>query len=661
MSTDAGIFIALEGTDGSGKGTQFTLLTDRLRTAGYTVTTVDIPRYDHPSSYFVKQYLNGAYGTVDEVGPYTASLFYALDRYEAAAEIREALAAGHIVLANRFTGSNMAHQGTKFPNAEQRRGYFIWIDNLEFELLRIPRPTLNIVLRVPAEIAMTLVERKDQRSYTDKKKDIHEADAGHQQKTVEVYDDLCNLFPKDFLRLDCVRGGQLLDIETVHNLLWEKVRPLLPEVPPPSAGPTDNGDAPVAPSTATPLALQPPAVLSMVINQASNLLAARVAEVSAVQLLEVPPVPPLADQSTSQAGVHYYVPAHFNATLKQHYCEVMDQLLEIYAKIHHGLASHQQTIHADQAGPTTAWAATQPVPPSEIAQQVLPLAFSGTVGLTGDASAMSELISHLRSLPGAEAQAAGEQLRAHFHQIRPETLTNDEPTAVRYKQLTAAGLRDVAEELLPDTYALEGNRSVHLADYQPHNEFTLLPEMLYAFTNQPLNDLRTAIDSWPYEQKLRAFTTYIGERSDAAQTPGPLLEQFRYDWELSSDFAAFHTMQQQTTVAMAHQAFSPRYGYDVPGEIEAADLTELYEKCFMLSLELYSAIQAAGYSDDAEYAVLRGHKLHWTLSHTASQAFQLYEHIPPRASVSYQALTAAMYAELADRHPLMAEAIRFAR
>lgn len=226
-----GTFIVIEGTDGSGKGTQFKRLVARLESEGYDVATFDFPQYDQPSSYFVREYLNGKYGTADAVGPYTGSLFYALDRYEAAPKIRQALAEGKVVLANRFTGSNMAHQGTKFANAEQRKGYFIWLDNLEFQMLGIPRPDQSIVLRVPAEIAQQLVDQKNERSYTDKKRDIHEADLRHLQRAVEVYDDLCHLFPKDFLRIDCVRSGKLMNIDQVEDMVWHTVQPLLPKLP----------------------------------------------------------------------------------------------------------------------------------------------------------------------------------------------------------------------------------------------------------------------------------------------------------------------------------------------------------------------------------------------------------------------------------------------
>jgi len=227
--TRTGFFLVIEGTDGSGKGTQFDLLAKRLQKQGYEVATFDFPQYEEPSSYFVREYLNGNYGTAEEVGPYTSSLFYALDRFQAADHIRQALLEGKVVLANRFTGSNMAHQGTKFDNAEERRGYFIWLDNLEFEMLHVPRPDTSFVLRVPAETAQKLVDQKGERAYTDKKRDIHEADINHLRRAVEVYDDLCQLFPKDFQRLDCTRDNELLDIETIHELIWQKVEPMLPK------------------------------------------------------------------------------------------------------------------------------------------------------------------------------------------------------------------------------------------------------------------------------------------------------------------------------------------------------------------------------------------------------------------------------------------------
>lgn len=223
-----GVFIALEGTDGSGKTTQFELLKNKLTKQGYAVEVFDFPQYDKPSSHFIREYLNGKYGSIKDVGPYTASLFFALDRYEAAPSIKQAINDGKIVLTNRFTGSNMAHQGASFSSLEQLRGYFLWLDQIEFDLFKIPRPDISLVLRVPAEAAQKLVDKKQTRGYTEKTRDLHESDLDHLKKSVQVYDALCQLFPKDFKAIDCVRNKRILDINQVEIMVWETIKTYLP-------------------------------------------------------------------------------------------------------------------------------------------------------------------------------------------------------------------------------------------------------------------------------------------------------------------------------------------------------------------------------------------------------------------------------------------------
>jgi dTMP kinase len=235
MSQPKGLFIVIEGSDGSGKGTQFNLLKERLRATGYDVAVFDFPRYENDSSYFIRRYLNGEYGPASKISPYTASLFFALDRFEASKDIEKALREGKVVLSNRYVGSNMAHQGGKFADPVEQRGFFVWEDNLEFELLKIPRPDINFFLRVPAQVSYELIKKKSQREYTAKSHDEHEGDLNHLKNAITTYDLLCQLFPKDFTAIECTKAGKLLSIAEISNLIWDKLKPLLPvERPNPS-------------------------------------------------------------------------------------------------------------------------------------------------------------------------------------------------------------------------------------------------------------------------------------------------------------------------------------------------------------------------------------------------------------------------------------------
>ena len=213
-----GKFIVIEGSDGSGKSTQFKLLVDHFEKQGKEIVVYKFPQYEEPSSFFVREYLNGNYGSADELGAYTPSLFYALDRFHAAKTIRQHLDAGRIILCDRYAGSNMAHQGQRFNDITERDEYFTWLHNLEYDMLRIPKPDLSLVLLMPAKIASRLMdERHDKRSYTDKQKDILEADLGHLERAVAVYESMCELFPSDFTPIQCVKEGTLRTIDDIHQ------------------------------------------------------------------------------------------------------------------------------------------------------------------------------------------------------------------------------------------------------------------------------------------------------------------------------------------------------------------------------------------------------------------------------------------------------------
>lgn len=218
-----GKFIVIDGTDGSGKKTQTDLLVEELKINGYEVEVTDFPQYGQKSAGMVEEYLNGKYG---QVNPYAASLFYAVDRFDASFKIREWLDAGKIVISNRYVTANAGHQGGKIADRDERIAYFKWLDKTEYGIFNIPKPDLNIILHVPAEIAQRLVDSKDAaaREYAGgKKRDLHEADLEHLKNAERVYMEIVHLFPNTKL-VECVEKEELLSPAAVHNKVWELVR-----------------------------------------------------------------------------------------------------------------------------------------------------------------------------------------------------------------------------------------------------------------------------------------------------------------------------------------------------------------------------------------------------------------------------------------------------
>ncbi len=214
-----GFFVALEGIDGSGKSTAAKLLAQSLRRLGRRVFLIKFPRHGHPSAWAVDQYLNGAFGSATTIGPYIPSIFYALDRFAAAPDIRKQLAAGAIVIADRYVASSLAHQGGKIRNAKARKRFFQWKENLEYKIFGIPKPDLTIILDLPVRIAETLIAKKQRRSYILRgKRDLHERDRGHLARAAAVYRQLARR-PHTVLH-NCAPGDKLLSVKEVHEKIW---------------------------------------------------------------------------------------------------------------------------------------------------------------------------------------------------------------------------------------------------------------------------------------------------------------------------------------------------------------------------------------------------------------------------------------------------------
>lgn len=184
-----GTLIAIEGIDGSGKRTQVELLKSALSARGHQTYLTGFPIYDSWFGKMVGEFLNGEFGPLEEVDPYFTALLYAGDRFETKGQIEEALGAGKIVLADRYIGSNMAHQTARVA-PEERAEFVKWIEHLEYQIYGLARENLVIYLRVPPLEAQKLVAQKSARAYTGATHDLQEGSLRHLQEAAENYDAL---------------------------------------------------------------------------------------------------------------------------------------------------------------------------------------------------------------------------------------------------------------------------------------------------------------------------------------------------------------------------------------------------------------------------------------------------------------------------------------
>jgi dTMP kinase len=195
-----GKFIVLEGIDGSGKRTQLEALGLALARRGLAFSQISFPNYGGFFGKLVTRYLNGEFGSLAAVDPHFSAVLYAGDRLESKPLIEQALASGKILLADRYIGSNLAHQGARVPR-DKREEFLAWLKQLEYSVYALPAEDLVIYLRVPVAHAHHLVGQKAARDYTKLRRDLHEADVAHLEAAAQVYDELAR--QSHWLRIDC--------------------------------------------------------------------------------------------------------------------------------------------------------------------------------------------------------------------------------------------------------------------------------------------------------------------------------------------------------------------------------------------------------------------------------------------------------------------------
>lgn len=225
-----GKIIVIDGVDGSGKGTQCALLKKRLKEENYSLFSCSFPRYNDEASIFVRRYLNGDYGTnPSDVSAYQASLCYAMDRwnyFKTNKETREAMTNPNVImLTDRYTTSNLIHQGTKIEDKKEQAKFNEWLWHLEYEILGIPKPDMVIIPVLDEQYNLKLIEKRNiaSRALENKMtKDIHEADLEYLKRTIRSSRLIVEQMGFDVI--DCMnKEGGIRTIDDIHEEIYTRV------------------------------------------------------------------------------------------------------------------------------------------------------------------------------------------------------------------------------------------------------------------------------------------------------------------------------------------------------------------------------------------------------------------------------------------------------
>jgi dTMP kinase len=372
------------------------------------------------------------------------------------------------------------------------------------------------------------------------------------------------------------------------------------------------------------------------------------------------------DQKDALGHYRYYIPVELRGKLRSQYIRTMNQLFDQYTQLVSNLTTYIRA-QSDTPKPqqNAAWQASTRAQAYTALQSVLPLAAKTSVGIYASAQAAENLIVRLGRAELAEARVIAANMLAEAGKTAPaffETTNQADQNAVTaYRAGAFDAVKTLALDLLPPNHSTNPE-TVHLAHYTPHNELDSVANMLYEHSDLSLEQLRQTVASWPYERKQDVFKAYIGERRSRHHKPGRALEQILYSWDVVSDFSSYGELMRHRIVNNPErQIVTPRMGYETPEVVEAAGLSDAFDACFDMSLQLHSALQAGGVSAaETQYAALLGHKMRWQVTYNAREAFHIHElHSTPQAHPGSRKLVLAMHDKLAEVHPLLAEAMNF--
>ena len=221
------IYIVIEGIDGAGKETQTRLLKEYLKSIGKNVITQSFPNYGTDGCKPVQMYLDGKLSkTADEINAYQSSVLFAVDRFCTMTQLIKEINKDSVVVFDRYVSSNMLHQGGKIHNDEDLEKYLKWLENFEFNIMKIPKPDKIFFLSVPPEISMELIkQRQGLKSQTEK--DIQESDENHLKNAYNTGIKISKMFGWEII--DCVDKEKkaMRTKEDISKEIQQKVNAIL--------------------------------------------------------------------------------------------------------------------------------------------------------------------------------------------------------------------------------------------------------------------------------------------------------------------------------------------------------------------------------------------------------------------------------------------------
>lgn len=606
-----GVYIVIEGPPGSGKTAVSRLVCSWL-------SQQHIPTY---TGYNVP--LEPTESLAEPLSPARTEIYASnTARLRQQDLLRDALEHGMVCILD---GNYLSSFTTHYYGRSDVRDYTA-LNNLCLKADGDLRPDMTVVLQAPAAV---LAERLAKRAGTDPS---YQPSIDYLERVVAGY-----TWEVKQRQLAGVDAG--LDLAVVMSAVQQLVAPLLQDVskvsyPAAAKLPAANTTGPTAQSGATPISEllaargQTPTKLSakkskdtqnqpgqlpgepaLKIPNASTLLRLAATDIIAGTDPELPMVFSAETENKTKSAHTYYTPITLSETVKTAYTKTMVAL----SNIHHDMAQ-RLTAYIQKTTPDATEKASR-AQALEHLRPILPVAAASTLSVAPLSSAKAEQYAAAFCASDLiELQSFGHRLLEQAPPQRAEAVIKQSATFLE----GAATINRIATEAASTMYAVPPSHPVKLISYQPRNEADAIIDSLYENSDLEYSAVKSTGEQLPYETKMKLLGALKHQAHLRAGTMRSPLASVSYTFDIAASFLEFLKLQQCAggSMRLTLQPLTPRFGYKTPDIIEEAGLTEYFDKCFDLSLQLHSALQSAGHHQEACYGVLLGHIIRFKLDIT---------------------------------------------
>ncbi|HEX9342225.1 MAG TPA: FAD-dependent thymidylate synthase [Actinomycetota bacterium] len=351
------------------------------------------------------------------------------------------------------------------------------------------------------------------------------------------------------------------------------------------------------------------------------------------------------------------------------YRRVLDGLFTAYSELVPALiAVLAERLPRDPAASEPAWRRAVKARALDGLRGLLPAATTSNVGIYASAQSYEALLLRLRAHPLPEARAAAELLLRELRQVIPVFLTRvDRPDRgvawSRYLAETAEETAKVVDALLGDPDRGVGDQapSVRLVEFDPAAEDKILTAIAYPHLRVGEEAVAARVARLTTEERARLLAAYVGRRGNRRHRPGRAFERALYTFDVVADYGAFRDLQRHRMCTIVWQPLRPDLGYDVPADVEAAELGDRFAAVMRASASLYRALEPR-FPAQAPYAVSLAHRVRFAITLNARELLHLAElRSEPQGHPAYRLVAQRMHRLIAERagHHGLAAAMRF--